>query len=259
VASCFWNQIEIQIEIRPKFTQICLLCITLINHAHLLLHKYHHQYFSYYLCVGHCFHDTISLSQWLYLILNLLWLASNLFIIYSNNFYHLFLIASKEYGGYSANLLFHIIISELQYIIPDSSPKILSGCKNYLLGAFIYWATFIYWAMFIYSGCIYLCLFWLLMFAQTNTPWFSVTTPVCLHRTPNHTLQASLLSLNPHACARSPKVTPYTINCNVTVMMPDSAQLNRKVSGLTLLQQHHPNLTCPKNNLVVLTLRLPPR
>jgi len=44
------------------------------------------------------------------------------------------------YGGHSADLLFHIIISELQYIIPDSSPKILSGRENYLLGAFIYWA-----------------------------------------------------------------------------------------------------------------------
>jgi len=64
---------------------------------------------------------------------------------------------------------------------------------------------FIYWAAFIYSGHIYLCLFCLLMFAQTNTPWLSVTTPVCLHHTPNHTLQASLLSLNPHARARSPK------------------------------------------------------
>jgi serine/threonine protein kinase len=60
---------------------------------------------------------------------------------------------------------------------------------------------------------------------------------------PNHTLQASLLSLNPHARARSPKVTPYTINCDVTATMPDSARLNRRVSGSTLLQQHHPNLT----------------
>ena len=80
------------------------------------------------------------------------------------------------YGGHSADLLIHIIISELQYIIPDCSPKILSGHENYLLGtfiywaAFIYWAVFIYWAAFIYSGRIYLCLFCLLMFAQTNTP-----------------------------------------------------------------------------------------
>jgi hypothetical protein len=50
----------------------------------------------------------------------------------------------EYYGGHSADLLFHIIISELQYIIPDSSPKILSGRENYLLGAFIYWAVFIY-------------------------------------------------------------------------------------------------------------------
>jgi len=31
MASRFWNQIKIQIEIRPKFTQICLLCITLFT------------------------------------------------------------------------------------------------------------------------------------------------------------------------------------------------------------------------------------
>ena len=53
------------------------------------------------------------------------------------------------YGGHSADLLFHIIISELQYIIPDSSPKISSGHEKYLLGAFIYWAAFIY------SGRVY--------------------------------------------------------------------------------------------------------
>ena len=74
------------------------------------------------------------------------------------------------YGSDSADLLFHIIMSELQYIIPDSSPKILSGCEKYLLNVFIYWATFTYWAAFIYSGRIYLCLFCLLMFTQTNTP-----------------------------------------------------------------------------------------
>jgi len=106
---------------------------------------------------------------------------------------------------------------------------------------------FIYWAAFIYSGHIYLCLFCLLMFAQTNTPWLSVTTPVCLHHTPNHTLQASLLSLNPHACAWLPKctsaelrwhgwcapgpviVTSYSINCNVTVMMPDSVTVRSSI------------------------------
>jgi len=48
------------------------------------------------------------------------------------------------YGGHSADLLFHIIMSELQYIIADSSPKILSGCEKYLLGAFIY----------VYSVCL---------------------------------------------------------------------------------------------------------
>ena len=61
------------------------------------------------------------------------------------------------YGSHSADLLFHIIILELQYIIPDSSPKIfiLSGREKYLLGAFIYWAPLIYWATLIYSGRIY--------------------------------------------------------------------------------------------------------
>jgi len=55
-------------------------------------------------------------------------------------FSHTFLLITHDvlYGGHSADLLFHIIISELQYIIPDSSPKILSGRENYLLGAFIY-------------------------------------------------------------------------------------------------------------------------
>jgi len=38
------------------------------------------------------------------------------------------------YGGHSADLLFHIIISELQYIILDSSPKKYLGAK------YIYWA-----------------------------------------------------------------------------------------------------------------------
>jgi len=55
------------------------------------------------------------------------------------------------YGSHSADLLFHIIILELQYIILDSSPKknilvrnILSGHKIYLLGVFMYWAAFIF-------------------------------------------------------------------------------------------------------------------
>ena len=123
---------------------------------------------------------------------------------------------------------------------------------------------FIYWAAFIYSGHIYLCLFCLLMFAQTNTPWLSVTTPVCLHHTPNHTLQASLLSLNPHACAWLPKctsaelrwhgwcapgpviVTSYSINCNVTVMMPDSVTVRSSI-GESL--DRHCSSNIPPNRL----------
>ena len=166
-----------------------------------------------------------------------------------------------------------------QFIIPHNYFRIAVYYSRFLTKNII-------WAQKIFIGHVYLLgriyLFWahlfcLLMFAQTNTPWLSITTPVCLHHTPNHTLQASLLSLNPHACAWLPKctsaelrwhgwcapgpviVTSYTINCDVTATMPDSARLNRRVSQLTLLQQHHPNLTCPKNNLVVLTSHPPPR
>ena len=39
------------------------------------------------------------------------------------------------YGGHSADLLFHIIISELQCIILDSSPKKISWREKYYLGA----------------------------------------------------------------------------------------------------------------------------
>jgi hypothetical protein len=66
------------------------------------------------------------------------------------------------YGGHSADLLFHIIMSELQYIIPDSPPKILSGRKKYLLGVFIYWAAFIYSGHVYLLGCVYL--FWAHLF-----------------------------------------------------------------------------------------------
>jgi len=70
------------------------------------------------------------------------------------------------YGGHSADLLFHIIISELQYIILDSSPKKISWREIYLLGVFIYWAclfigrvyllgVFIYWAC-LFIGRVYL-------------------------------------------------------------------------------------------------------
>jgi hypothetical protein len=51
---------------------------------------------------------------------------------------------ARTYGSHSANLLFHIIISESQYIILDSSLKKISWREIYLLGAFIYWAAFIY-------------------------------------------------------------------------------------------------------------------
>ena len=128
------------------------------------------------------------------------------------------------YGGHSADLLFHIIISELQYIIPDCSPKILSGHENYLLGAFIYWATFIY------SGRIYL--FCPLMQCSLTFRHLRLGHPLV-----NITHQ-------------SPPLDP---RCSTSANLEGSAQLNRRVSGSTLLQQHHPNLTCPKNNLVVLT------
>jgi len=45
------------------------------------------------------------------------------------------------YGSHSADLLFYIIILELQYIILDSSPKKISWCEIYYLGTkYIYWA-----------------------------------------------------------------------------------------------------------------------
>jgi hypothetical protein len=68
-----------------------------------------------------------------------------------------FILFVETYGSHSADLLFHIIILELQYIIPDSSPKILSWREIYYLGAkYIYWARlFIGPRLFIYSGCVY--------------------------------------------------------------------------------------------------------
>jgi len=61
----------------------------------------------------------------------------------------------KNYGGHSAHLLFHVIVSELQCIILDSH-------KKYYLGAFIYWACLFILGTFICSGCIYL--FWVHLF-----------------------------------------------------------------------------------------------
>jgi hypothetical protein len=62
------------------------------------------------------------------------------------------------YGGHSAHLILHIIISELHCIILDFSPKILSRREKYLLGAFIYsgrvclfWARLFVLGAFIYS------------------------------------------------------------------------------------------------------------
>ena len=52
----------------------------------------------------------------------------------------------KSYGGHSAHLILHIIISEFQYIILDSSLKILSGCEKYLIfiGRVCLFCAFIY-------------------------------------------------------------------------------------------------------------------
>ena len=76
------------------------------------------------------------------------------------------------YGGHSADLLFHIIISELQYIIPDSSPKILSWREIYYLGAkYIYWAhLFIGPRLFILGAFILSAYAMLLDFPSTPTP-----------------------------------------------------------------------------------------
>jgi len=62
-----------------------------------------------------------------------------------------------RYGGHSADLLFHIIILELQYIILDSSPKKISWREIYYLGAkYIYWARlFIGPHLFILGAFIY--------------------------------------------------------------------------------------------------------
>jgi len=76
----------------------------------------------------------------------------------------------KNYGGHSAHLLFHVIISELQCIILDSH-------KKYYLGAFIYWACLFILGTFICSGCIYsfwACLFVLSAYALWH-PLINIT------------------------------------------------------------------------------------
>jgi len=62
------------------------------------------------------------------------------------------------YGSHSADLLFYIIILELQYIILDSSPKKISWCEIYYLGTkYIYWAClFIGPHLFILGAFIFL-------------------------------------------------------------------------------------------------------
>ena len=111
------------------------------------------------------------------------------------------------YGGHSADLLFHIIISELQYIIPDSSPKILSWREIYYLGA-----KYIYWAR-LFIGRIYLLgrvyLFWVrlfcplmqcsLTFRQLRHPLVNIT-----HRSP-----------------------PLDLCCSTSANLEGSARLNR--------------------------------
>ena len=100
--------------------------------------------------------------------------------------------------------------------------------RVYLLGAFIYWAAFIYSVRLCNKYVAQLDKTTLLDFPSTPHPLVKITH-------------------------QSPPLDPCCSN------LEGSARLNRRVSGLTLLQQHHPNLTCPKNNLVVLTSRPPPR
>jgi len=54
------------------------------------------------------------------------------------------------YGGHNADLIFHIIISEFQCIILDSSPKKISWCENMSV-KYIYWAHLFILGAFIYS------------------------------------------------------------------------------------------------------------
>jgi len=134
------------------------------------------------------------------------WLLYNILYVIENLIKTLFL---QIYGGHSAHLILYIIISEFQNIILDCSLKILSGREKYLLGTFIYWARLFILGVFIYS--IRLC-----SLRQTLLDFLSLLQYVC---------------------------TIPQNNCDITVSMLGSVQLNRRVSRSSLLQQHHPNLT----------------
>jgi hypothetical protein len=113
----------------------------------------------------------------------------------------------------------------LQCIILDSSPKKYLGAKYIVWARNIFIGRVYLLGAFIYSGRVYLfCL---------DFP----STPINITH-------------------RSPPLDPCR---STSTNLEGSARLNRRVSGSTLLQQHHPNLTCPKNNLVVLTSRPSPR
>ena len=95
------------------------------------------------------------------------------------------------YGGHSADLLFHIIISELQYIILDSPPKKNLGTK------YIIWVRNIFIGHIHLLGCIYLLgrvyLFWARLFILSayainmtldNAPWLSAYSNTHLSTSP---------------------------------------------------------------------------
>jgi hypothetical protein len=91
------------------------------------------------------------------------------------------------YGGHSADLLFHIIILELQYIIIDSSPKKYLGAK------YIYWARlFIGPRLFILGAFIYsvhLCNKYVAQLDKTTLFDFpSTPTPTLVNITDCHLL-----------------------------------------------------------------------
>ena len=65
------------------------------------------------LCIGHGSYDTISLRQWFYFIINLSWLVSDLFIIYSTDFMTYFWLHQKRSYAYLHKVLFQ----SLWYII----------------------------------------------------------------------------------------------------------------------------------------------
>ena len=110
------------------------------------------------------------------------------------------------YGGHSADLLFHIIISELQYIIPDSSPKILSWHEIYYLGVkYIYWAHLFILGTFIYS--VRLCNKYFAQLGKTTLrhPLVNITHPsppldLCCSTSTNldHSVSTCILPNIPH-------------------------------------------------------------